>query len=398
MTLLFFCMWVMVASLQLIHLVVVVPQVALASSSLEGATAGLDLVHHMTRKYGGGGGGAPAPEDEHEEELTVTGENDDGDLMMMGSLFAQSAEERMILHRYGEAPVPTTIPSTTMHTSVSWFRALEIAGVCALIVAVVAATSSCAVVVLRLFTNAVRGVLRDQRRRRRRRQRAALQAAIFALSNSTPTESTTTTTNNNVPPSSPSPTWRFWDDSIVNDTGDTSSDDEPDFLDDGRRIPNPWRTATSQHHSRSHSHHPQRTPHPPPMSARRVSTNRQWIRRAVSVVTYAPPTRPPSTTKKGDDDEEEEESSRVVEEIVCPICLDDMLQGQRVCILPCKHEMHTHCAWPWLIRQPSCPVCRRGLSPMDQQEEARSPPSSHHHHHHHNASSRPVPRRYTSIE
>ena len=45
----------------------------------------------------------------------------------------------------------------------------------------------------------------------------------------------------------------------------------------------------------------------------------------------------------------------------CSICLDDILEGAEVDLL-CGHSFHTRCLQTWLLRSPTCPLCRRGIA------------------------------------
>lgn len=40
----------------------------------------------------------------------------------------------------------------------------------------------------------------------------------------------------------------------------------------------------------------------------------------------------------------------------CVICLEDFLEDDRICVLPCKHVFHTDCAKRWLTRELRCPL------------------------------------------
>lgn len=42
----------------------------------------------------------------------------------------------------------------------------------------------------------------------------------------------------------------------------------------------------------------------------------------------------------------------------CRVCLDDLAAEDEIVRLPCMHYAHTRCMETWLIRFPTCPVCR----------------------------------------
>ena len=57
---------------------------------------------------------------------------------------------------------------------------------------------------------------------------------------------------------------------------------------------------------------------------------------------------------------------------MCPICIDNFEDGERIRVLPkCKHGFHTDCLMPWLTeRQGCCPLCKRSvLGPDDEESE-----------------------------
>ncbi|MCO5575483.1 hypothetical protein L7F22_029284 [Adiantum nelumboides] len=47
---------------------------------------------------------------------------------------------------------------------------------------------------------------------------------------------------------------------------------------------------------------------------------------------------------------------------VCPICLSDFADGDRIRVLPhCQHGLHVNCIDTWLAKHSSCPTCRDSL-------------------------------------
>lgn len=45
----------------------------------------------------------------------------------------------------------------------------------------------------------------------------------------------------------------------------------------------------------------------------------------------------------------------------CSVCMDDVVIGDEVVVLPCSHWFHDHCAEMWLKQHNTCPICRKGL-------------------------------------
>ncbi|KAI5063716.1 hypothetical protein GOP47_0022263, partial [Adiantum capillus-veneris] len=47
---------------------------------------------------------------------------------------------------------------------------------------------------------------------------------------------------------------------------------------------------------------------------------------------------------------------------ICPICLSDFADGERIRVLPsCQHGFHVTCIDTWLAQHTSCPTCRGSL-------------------------------------
>ncbi|KAI4320458.1 hypothetical protein MLD38_033936 [Melastoma candidum] len=47
----------------------------------------------------------------------------------------------------------------------------------------------------------------------------------------------------------------------------------------------------------------------------------------------------------------------------CAVCLDYFKDGDKCRLLPlCKHSFHTECVDRWLVKAPSCPICRSRAS------------------------------------
>ncbi|XP_013421706.1 RING finger protein 215-like [Lingula anatina] len=45
----------------------------------------------------------------------------------------------------------------------------------------------------------------------------------------------------------------------------------------------------------------------------------------------------------------------------CAVCLDVFLPRQKIRVLPCYHEFHTKCVDTWLIKNRTCPLCKRNI-------------------------------------
>lgn len=43
----------------------------------------------------------------------------------------------------------------------------------------------------------------------------------------------------------------------------------------------------------------------------------------------------------------------------CVICFDEKEAGQQVRELLCGHQFHPQCIDDWLVRVPTCPICRK---------------------------------------
>jgi len=53
----------------------------------------------------------------------------------------------------------------------------------------------------------------------------------------------------------------------------------------------------------------------------------------------------------------------------CAICLEDYNNGERLRILPCKHNFHVDCVDAWLLTQKKfCPICKRDITVFNQSE------------------------------
>ncbi|KAF2861663.1 hypothetical protein K470DRAFT_256792 [Piedraia hortae CBS 480.64] len=70
----------------------------------------------------------------------------------------------------------------------------------------------------------------------------------------------------------------------------------------------------------------------------------------------------PVTAADGD------EKTGIVE---CSICMDQIPIGNSVTVLPCSHWFHKECITAWLSEHDTCPHCRQGIMPKEDQQRSR---------------------------
>lgn len=68
------------------------------------------------------------------------------------------------------------------------------------------------------------------------------------------------------------------------------------------------------------------------------------------------------------------ESKVKTEDAMCAICLSPYEAGDRLRHLPCHHHFHSECIDQWLIKNKSCPFCKRQI---DQEDNPSAPDQTH---------------------
>lgn len=57
------------------------------------------------------------------------------------------------------------------------------------------------------------------------------------------------------------------------------------------------------------------------------------------------------------------EGAEAVDAPCCCICCYEHAAGDKLLILPCKHEFHLECLAPWLRSKRLCPLCKAAAAP-----------------------------------
>jgi hypothetical protein len=58
----------------------------------------------------------------------------------------------------------------------------------------------------------------------------------------------------------------------------------------------------------------------------------------------------------------------------CAVCIDDFVDGDKLRVLPCRHEYHVECIDLWLTtRKKFCPICKRNISGDDDDADENTP-------------------------
>lgn len=52
----------------------------------------------------------------------------------------------------------------------------------------------------------------------------------------------------------------------------------------------------------------------------------------------------------------------------CTICLDNFQENETIRTLPCAHQFHKDCVDRWLENNPLCPICKRSIIPLSEQQ------------------------------
>lgn len=53
---------------------------------------------------------------------------------------------------------------------------------------------------------------------------------------------------------------------------------------------------------------------------------------------------------------------------ICSICMENYLPDLEAYNMPCNHNFHFNCIETWILKDPSCPMCRYKLPPMETSE------------------------------
>ena len=72
----------------------------------------------------------------------------------------------------------------------------------------------------------------------------------------------------------------------------------------------------------------------------------------------------------------------ILHDIPCPICREELRQGQNVIFMPCgrEHVFHTHCIQIWLSSHSICPTCRAEFIYLEDPQDISAPSNMPTHH------------------
>lgn len=48
----------------------------------------------------------------------------------------------------------------------------------------------------------------------------------------------------------------------------------------------------------------------------------------------------------------------------CSICFTNVQKVTQVKTLSCGHDFHMKCVWKWIVKNPSCPICREPVDKL----------------------------------
>lgn len=67
-----------------------------------------------------------------------------------------------------------------------------------------------------------------------------------------------------------------------------------------------------------------------------------------------------------------QKAPHVLEEEVCPICLQEFEEGEELVVTFCLHQFHGEHLWLWAQMSPLCPMCKHDLRypPVDGKSES----------------------------
>jgi len=89
---------------------------------------------------------------------------------------------------------------------------------------------------------------------------------------------------------------------------------------------------------------------------------------AAAASNTTPPSAPPSAPPNPKQHDYDPAAAAVAAAVgdtgrTCAICFDEYAENDLVAALPCRHAFHGFCVDQWLVRDASCPVCKRCLDP-----------------------------------
>lgn len=64
-------------------------------------------------------------------------------------------------------------------------------------------------------------------------------------------------------------------------------------------------------------------------------------------------------------------------DVLCAICLEDYVAGEKIRFLPCDHHFHSACVDQWLTQNKTCPFCKQSIDATTHREAADDKDSEH---------------------